>query len=318
MRDRHISGDPLQTTISSRIDFRGIALHSGAEVVICVHPAPADHGIVFERIDLDLPDADRRIAVQPGALREASLCTRIGNAAGVTVSTIEHLMAALAGCGIHNALVALDGPEVPILDGSARPFAAAFVGAGVTRLDAPLRAIRVLNAVEVRMGDAWARLEPADLLSIAFEIDFPDAAIGKQTLELALCNGTFVRELSDCRTFCRQSDVDFMRANGLALGGSYENAVVVQGDLVLSPGGLRHSDEPVRHKMLDAMGDLAVAGAPILGRYVGHRAGHTLTGRLLRALMADPEAWEWVTVDGARAHAMPGAGVCAADLLARA
>ena len=140
------------------------------------------------------------------------------------------------------------------------------------------------------------------------------AAIGHQQLELELCNGTFVRELSDCRTFCRQADVDFMRANGLALGGTYENAVVVEGADVLSPGGLRRDNEPVRHKMLDAMGDLAVAGAPILGRYVGHRAGHTLTGRLVRALLADPLAWDWVVVDGEQAHSLPGAGVCAEDL----
>lgn len=304
----------MQTTLSQRIDFTGIALHSGQAVALSVHPAPADHGIVFERTDLDLPLSHRRIHVSAQALIETSLCTRLGNGAGVTVSTIEHLMAALAGCGIHNALITLDGPEVPILDGSARPFVAAFVGAGITALDVPLRAIRILSPVEVRMGEAWARLEPAEHLSIAFEIDFPDAAIGNQSLELALCNGTFVRELSDSRTFCRQADVEFMRANGLALGGSYDNAVVVQGDAVLSPGGLRHADEPVRHKMLDAMGDLAVAGAPILGRYVGFRAGHTLTGRLVRALLTDPAAFEWVTVDGERAHAMPGAGVCVADL----
>lgn len=304
----------MQTTIATTAEFTGVALHSGEEVTLAVHPAPAGHGIVFERSDFAGPVSGRRIAVAPGALIEATLCTRIGNAEGVTVSTIEHLMAALAGCGIHNARVTLDGPEVPILDGSARPFVAAFVAAGTRVLDAPLRAIRVLKPVEVRMGEAWARLEPADQLSIAFEIDFPDAAIGHQQLELELCNGTFVRELSDCRTFCRQADVDFMRANGLALGGTYENAVVVQGDAVLSPGGLRRDNEPVRHKMLDAMGDLAVAGAPILGRYVGYRAGHTLTGRLVRALLDDPRAFAWVTVDGEQAHSMPGAGVCAADL----
>lgn len=291
--------------------FDGVALHSGQPVALTVHPAPADHGIVFRRTDLTPAVL---VPVRAAALIEASLCTKVGTPAGITVSTIEHLMAALAGCGIHNALIDIDGPEVPILDGSARPFVAAFVQAGLQTQDAPLRAIRVLRAVEVRMGDAWARLEPAEVLSIAFEIDFPDAAIGHQHLELALCNGTFVRELSDCRTFCRQSDVDFMRANGLALGGTYDNAVVVQGDAVLSPGGLRRFNEPVRHKMLDAMGDLAVAGAPILGRYVGHRAGHTLTGRLVRALLADDLAWEWVTVEGPQAHAMPGAGVCAEDL----
>ncbi len=306
----------MQTSLSIPTWFDGVALHSGKAVSLCVHPAPAGHGIVFERSDLDLPRAERRIAVSPAALIEANLCTKIGNDHGVTVATIEHLMAALAGCGIHNALVTLDGPEVPILDGSSRPFVAAFVAAGFTELAAPLRAIRVLHPVEVRMGEAWARLEPADALSIAFEIDFPDAAIGHQAWELELCNGTFVRELSDCRTFCRQSDVDFMRANGLALGGTYENAVVVQGDAVLSPGGLRRANEPVRHKMLDAMGDLAVAGAPILGRYVGHRAGHTLTGRLLRALLDDAQAWEWVVVSDRQAHSLPGAGVCAEDLRA--
>lgn len=308
----------MQTTLTRSIRFDGIALHSGRQVALEVHPAPADHGVVFERTDLDLPLAERLIPVCAASLVETSLCTRIANPSGVSISTIEHLMAALAGCGVHNARVTLDGPEVPILDGSSVPYVAAFVEAGVERLPAPLRAIRVLRIVEVQMGEASARLEPAEHLSIAFEIDFPDAAIGHQQLELALCNGTFVRELSNCRTFCRQADVDFMRANGLALGGSYDNAVVVQGDAVLSPGGLRRAGEPVRHKMLDAMGDLAVAGAPILGRYVGHRAGHTLTGRLVRALLADPTAFEWVTVDALMAHAMPGAGVCAEDLLALA
>lgn len=304
----------MQTTLQTSVRFSGIALHSGQAVTLEVRPAPANHGIVFERGDLPGPVAARRVRVGAEALIEANLCTRIGNPQGVTVSTIEHLMAALAGCGIHNALICLDGPEVPILDGSAQPFVAAFVDAGVRTQNAPLRALRVLRPVEVRIEDAWARLEPADHLSIAFEIDFPDAAIGRQQLELTLCNGTFVRELSDCRTFCRQSDVDFMRANGLALGGTYDNAVVVDGAEVLSPGGLRRANEPVRHKMLDAMGDLAVAGAPILGRYIGHRAGHTLTGRLVRALLADPLAHEWVCVDSDQAHSMPGAGVCAADL----
>ena len=300
------------------VRFDGTALHSGDAVALTVRPAPAGHGVVFERLDLDRPARERRIRVSPEALIEANLCTKIGNDHGVSVATIEHLMAALAGCGIHNALVTLDGPEVPILDGSARPFVAAFVASGTRAQNVPLRAIRVLRPVEVRMGDAWARLEPAGTLSIAFEIDFPDAAIGRQTCEMELANGTFVRELSDCRTFCRQEDVDFMRANGLALGGTYENAVVVQGDTVLSPGGMRRVDEPVRHKMLDAMGDLAVAGAPILGRFIGHRSGHTLTGRLVRALMAEASAWEWVVVDGAQAHRMPGAGVCPEDLRASA
>lgn len=304
----------MQTTLQKSVSFSGIALHSGECVVLRVHPARADEGIVFERTDIAGPRAAARVAVRHDALIETSLCTRIGNAAGVTVSTIEHLMAALAGCGIHNARITLDGPEVPILDGSARPFVAAFLAAGVRKLNAPLRAIRVLRPVEVRMDQALARLEPAPRLSMAFEIDFPDAAIGHQSKELVLCNGTFVRELADSRTFCRQQDVDFMRANGLALGGSFDNAVVVKGAAVLNPGGLRHADEPVRHKMLDALGDLAVAGAPILGRYVGYRAGHTLTGRLVRALLADPTAFAHVVVSDDEAHSLPGAGLSEMDL----
>ncbi len=304
----------MQTTLQTTVRFQGAALQSGKSVNLRIHPAPAGAGIVFERTDLALSLSQRRIRVSPAALIEANLCTRIGNGAGVTVSTIEHLMAALAGCGIHNAHITLDAEEVPILDGSARPFVASFIAVGIRQLRAPLRAIRVLRPVEVRDGAAFARLEPAPHLSIAFEIDFPDAAIGRQTKDLVLCNGTFVRELADSRTFCRMADVDFMRANGLALGGTMDNAVVFDGADVLSPGGLRHADEPVRHKMLDAMGDLAVAGAPIIGRYVGHRAGHVLTGRLVRALLADRGAFERVTVSDAEAHAMPGAGVCAEDL----
>ncbi|WP_209425994.1 UDP-3-O-acyl-N-acetylglucosamine deacetylase [Pararhodobacter sp. SW119] len=299
----------MQTTIQTAVSFSGVALHAGATVTLCVRPAAADTGIVFERLDLAMPRAARRVLVSIDALIETNLCTRIGNAHGVTVSTIEHLMAALAGCGIHNALITLDGPEVPILDGSARPFVDSFLRAGIRRLAAPLAAIRVLRPVEVRMGDARARLDPAPELSIAFEIDFPDRAIGRQVLDLSLRNGAFVRELSDSRTFCRQSDVETMRTQGLALGGTYENAVVVSGARVLSPGGLRHPDEPVRHKMLDAMGDLAVAGAPILGRYTGHRAGHTLTGRLVRALLADPANYERMPVDAKTAAILPGIGI---------
>jgi len=304
----------VQTTLLKTVRFEGTALHSGKPVSLRVLPAPAGSGIVFERTDLALGPAQRRIRVSSEAWIEASLCTRIGNGDGVTVSTIEHLMAALAGCGIHNARITLDGDEVPILDGSARPFVASFIAAGVRRMRAPLRAIRVLRPVEVQLDEAFARLEPAPQLSIAFEIDFPGTAIGRQARDMVLCNGTFVRELADSRTFCRLADVDFMRANGLALGGTLDNAVVFDGVDVISPGGLRHADEPVRHKMLDAMGDLAVAGAPIIGRYVGYRAGHALTGRLVRALLADATAFERVTVSDAEAHAMPGAGVCAEDL----
>ena len=305
----------MQTTLGSSVTFTGIGLHSGKPVRLVAHPAPADHGIVFRRTDVK--GVDPRIPALWDHVTPSKLCTLIENADGVSVSTIEHLMAALAGLGIGNALIEIDGPEVPILDGSSAPFVKAIRRVGVSRLDADLRAIRVIAPIEVREGDAVARLEPATMLEIDFAIDFADAAIGKQAKSLKMANGAFVRELMDSRTFCRQADVDYMRANGLALGGTYENAVVVDGDAVLSPGGLRHSDEAVRHKMLDAMGDLALAGAPLMARYVGNRAGHAMTNKLLRALFAAPECWIWETCSPEQAHRLPGAGVLRGAMAAR-
>lgn len=277
-----------------------------------VRPAPVDHGIWFRRTDVT--DRDPMIPARWDMVTPSRLCTLVENADGVSVSTIEHVMAALAGSGVHNALIDIDGPEVPILDGSAVPFVGGFLAAGLDELDAPVRAVRVLKSVEVREGNAIARLDPAEMLEIDFRISFEDAAIGTQSRSLNMANGAFVRELSDSRTFCRQSDVEAMREAGLALGGTLENAVVFKGDQVLSPGGLRHTDEPVRHKMLDALGDLALAGGPILGRYTGDRAGHALTNRLLRALFADPTAWRVVDCGPQTLGKLPGAGVHAGDL----
>jgi UDP-3-O-[3-hydroxymyristoyl] N-acetylglucosamine deacetylase len=301
----------VQTTLTSPVTFTGTGLHSGAPVRMTVRPAPADHGIWFRRTDLP---GDTRIPARWDAVPQSRLCTVVANGAGVSVSTVEHVMAALAGTGIHNALIDIDAAEVPILDGSARPFVAAFLATGLREQDAPVRAIRVLKPVEVREGAAMARLEPAEMLEIDFRIDFAEGAIGLQTRRLNMANGAFVRELSDSRTFCRQTDVDDMRARGLALGGTLENAVVFDGDRVLSPGGLRHADEPVRHKMLDALGDLALAGGPLLARYVGVRAGHALTNRLLRALFADPLAWMAVDCGPQTLGKLPGVGVHVGDL----
>ena len=284
-----------------------------------VRPAPGGHGIWFRRMDI-ARDSALGGAMVPAiwsAVQSAKLCTLIANADGVVVSTIEHLMAALAGCAIQNALIEIDGPEVPILDGSAMPFVEGFLAAGIQPQDAAVRAIRVLKTVEVRDGEAVARLEPSEMLEIDFRIDFTDAAIGSQNKSLNMANGAFVRELSDSRTFCRNSDVIAMQKLGLALGGTLENAVVFDGDQILNPGGLRYADEPVRHKMLDALGDLALAGGPLLGRYTGIRAGHALTNRLLRALFATPGAWR---IDDCSAHTggkLPGVGVHQGDLPAR-
>lgn len=305
----------MQTTIKSPVTFSGVGLHSGAPVRMTVRPASAEYGIWFRRTDLDREGRrDPMVAAHWSAVVPSRLCTRIENADGVAVSTIEHIMAALAGCGIHNALIEIDGPEVPILDGSAAPFVSGIMARGVRELAAPLRCIEVLKPVEVREGDAVARLDPADTLEIDFHIDFDDAAIGQQRKSLKLANGAFVRELSDSRTFCRQSDVDAMRQNGLALGGSYHNAVVVEGDRILTPGGLRHQDEAVRHKMLDALGDLALAGAPIMGRYTGHRAGHALTNKLLRALLTAPGACRVVECADDRRALMPGVDLHRGDI----
>lgn len=302
----------MQNTLKSPARFTGLGLHTGLPVRMVVHPAAADHGIRFRRTDV--ADRDALVPALWDAVTPSRLCTVVENADGVSVSTIEHVMAALAGSAIHNSLIEIDGPEVPILDGSSLAFVTGFLAAGIEEQDAPIRAVRVLKAVEVRDGDAVARLEPADMLEIDFSIDFADAAIGAQSRVLNMANGAFVRELSDSRTFCRQADVDAMRANGLALGGTLENAVVIDGDRVLSPGGLRHQDEPVRHKMLDALGDLALAGGPILGRYTGVRAGHALTNRLLRALFATPGAWSFQHCTGTASGKLPGVGVHAGDL----
>ncbi len=297
----------MQTTIKSAVTFQGVGLHSGAPVRMVVRPASAEHGIWFRRTDVIFKD--NLVAARWDVVNQSPLCTKIQNEAGITVSTVEHIMAALMGCGIHNALIEIDGPEVPILDGSSQRFVRALLARGVQVLDTPVRAIEVLKPVEVRRGDAIARLEPAGELQIDFSIDFADAAIGRQSKVLNMANGSFVRELCDSRTFCRKADVDAMHEQGLALGGTLENAVVVDGDRVLSPGGLRHTDEAVRHKMLDALGDLALAGAPILGRYSGERAGHALTNDLLRCLFADPEAFRMMVCDAATAARLPGAGV---------
>ncbi|MCT4559569.1 MAG: UDP-3-O-acyl-N-acetylglucosamine deacetylase [Pelagimonas sp.] len=307
----------MQTTIRSAITFEGVGLHSGAPARLTIRPAGADHGIWFKRTDVLL--GDTMIPALWDAVETSPLCTLIVNQVGVSVSTVEHVMAALAGCGIHNALIEIDGPEAPILDGSSAPFVRGILARGVRRLAQPVRAIEILTPIETRTAHGWARLSPNDPrgasgLTMDFEIDFADAAIGAQKKRLNLANGTFVRELCNSRTFCRAADVDAMRAAGKALGGTYENAVVVDGDRVLSPGGLRHADEAVRHKMLDALGDLALAGAPILGHYQGYKAGHAMTNALLREVFANIDAFRIVTCDAPMAARLPGAGVNAEEI----
>lgn len=298
----------MQNTLKASVVFEGVGLHTGKPARMILRPAPAGYGIVFKRTDIAL--GNTAIPARWDLVDRSPLCTRLVNAAGVSVSTVEHIMAALAGCGVHNALVEIDGPEVPIADGSAAPFVRAIMARGLQRLSMPVTAYQVLKPVTVERDGARATLLPSDRLTIEFHIEFAEAAIGRQSKVLDMRNGSFARELCDSRTFCRRADVEAMQASGLALGGvPGENAVVFDGEQVESGAGLRHSDEPVRHKMLDALGDLALAGGPVLGRYVGERAGHALTNTLLRALFAEPGAVRAVACDAAMTARLPGQGL---------
>ncbi len=303
----------MQNTLKYPVTFTSVGLHSGQPVRMVIRPASAEHGIWFRRTDV--VDADNLIPAIWNVAEHSALCTKLVNAEGVSIATVEHVMAALAGCGVHNALIDVDGPEVPILDGSSVPFVRGIMARGLQRLAAPVRAIEVLKTVTVERDGASATLAPAETLKIDFHIDFEDAAIGRQSKTLVMNNGAFARELCDSRTFCRQADIDLMHANGLALGGAPgENAVVFDGNAVSSPGGLRHRDEPVRHKMLDALGDLALAGGPIFGHYTGIRAGHTLTNMLLRTLFATPGAARMIVCNAEQTARLPGVGLHWAEI----
>lgn len=301
----------MQTTLKRAVTLVGMGLHSGRPARMVIRPETSG-GIRFRRVDIT--DRDNVIPARWDLVTDTRLCTLLSNSAGASLGTVEHVMAALAGTGVTHALIDIDGPEVPIMDGSSLRFVQAILRVGLQTLPGDLRAIQILKPVQEVQGDIIAELTPSDSLSIDFEIDFEDAAIGRQARRMAMENGAFVHGLADCRTFCRRADVEAMQAHGLALGGSLDNAIVVEGDRVLNPGGLRRADEFVRHKMLDALGDLALAGAPILGAYRGVRAGHGATNRLLRRLFATPDAFAFVTLDADAARLLPGAGVDAGDL----
>jgi UDP-3-O-[3-hydroxymyristoyl] N-acetylglucosamine deacetylase len=262
-------------------------------------PAPAGQGIVFRRIDR--PELAHIVGANEIVARFDSIVdTRhgmtLGNKHGVRVATVEHLMAALMGCGIDNIEVELTGPEVPAMDGSAAPFVFLIECAGQKQFNVRRRALRVLRPVVVEDGDKRAELLPAPRFTVDIEIDFSAAAVRRQRFIVDVTEAEFRAHVSRARTFGFLSEVETLRANGLALGGSLENAVVVDGNVVLNAGGLRFSDEFVRHKALDAIGDLALAGAPILGRFRGLRSGHTLNAALMRALFASSDAFEFVTL----------------------
>ena len=264
-----------------------------------LRPAPADSGIIFRRADLGA-----EIRASWMSAKESALSTVLSHGEGMQIGTIEHLMAAFAGSGIDNAVVELDGPEVPIMDGSAAPFVSLIERAGIVVQDAARRAFKVLKPVEITENGASAALLPEHGFSMSFEIDFDNPLIRRQDISLALDPETFKAELAPARTFGWLDDWPRLKAAGLARGGSLDNAVVISGDRVLNDGGLRFADEFVRHKLLDALGDLYLAGGPIIGHFRGVRSGHALTRRLLAALFADRDAWLATTVSDA---AVPGA-----------
>jgi UDP-3-O-[3-hydroxymyristoyl] N-acetylglucosamine deacetylase len=279
----------MQKTLFNDVKCRGIGLHSGEGVTLTLRPAPADHGIVFIRTDIR--DRDNRISALYDNVIDTRLCTVIGNKAGASVGTIEHLMSALCGCGVDNAVVELDGPEVPIMDGSSLLFVDMIDEAGLRAQMQPRRAIRILKEIVIEEGGKTARLSPADGFIFGGEIDFIHPSIGRQSFRTKLVNGNFRHDIASARTFGFAKEVEFMRQNGLARGGSLDNAIVLNDTAIMNEGGLRFDDEFIRHKLLDAIGDLYLAGGPILGAYDGSKAGHALNNAVLRKLMATPDAW---------------------------
>lgn len=279
----------MQHTISKPVMIEGVGLHSGALVRMRIAPAPADHGIIFVRTDL--PEARNIIRARFDKVSDTRLCTVIQNVHGASVGTIEHLMAALRGCGIDNVRIDIDAPEVPIMDGSAKPFVDLFDQTGLVRQSAPRRAIKILKEVIVRDGDKMVRLAPSSIPVFTGKIDFGHSSIRTQEYTLKLLNGNFRHDVADCRTFGFLNEVKALQAVGLARGGSLDNAIVLDEEGILNPEGLRCTDEFARHKVLDAVGDLYLAGGPILGAYDGYKAGHALNNAILHAVFADSTAW---------------------------
>ena len=285
--------DHHERTLIAPAICAGVGVHSGERVRLVIRSAPVGTGVVFVRTDVT--DRDNRIPVSGEAVVEARLNTMIENADGVRLSTIEHLMAAFAALGVSNVVVEVNGPELPIMDGSALPFVQLLDRAGFRRQEAPVRYIEILEPVVVEDGDKRAALIPCERYEMRFEIDFDSAVIGNQVVDFVVDEATFRDQIMAARTFGFAHEVEALRRAGLARGGSLENAVVIDGDTILNPGGLRMEREFVKHKALDAIGDLYVLGAPLLGRYEGVKAGHALNNQLVRALLAAPHAWREVT-----------------------
>lgn len=294
-----------QRTLRQPISYVGIGLHSGRHCSLVVQPAPPNTGITFLR--KDAPPGEGLVPARWYHAVDSELCTTLRNAHGVEVATVEHLLAALAGCGVDNALIELDGPEVPIMDGSADPFVATIEHIGTVNQPAHRYVLWVRRPVEVSEGDRFAALMPSLTPRITVSIDFSAPAVGRQTYSVELVNEAFRRDVARARTFGFLAQIDELRRRGLVQGGSLRNAVLVDGERIVNEEGLRFHDEFVRHKVLDTLGDLTLAGVPILGHAFTYKPGHQLNVALLRALFADPGAWSYIAMDELRGLLQRGA-----------
>jgi len=284
-----------QRTLKNVIRASGVGLHTGEKVLMTLRPAAPNTGVVFRRVDLTSP-VD--IPVSAELVGDTRLCSTLDNGQA-SVATVEHLMSALAGLGVDNVYVDLDGPEVPIMDGSASSFVFLLQSAGIEAQNVAKKFVRIKKTIEVVEGDKWVRFEPFDGFKISFTIDFKHPVFEKSGQEITLdfANTSYVKEVSRARTFGFMQEVEWLRANGLALGGSLDNAIVMDEFRVLNNDGLRYEDEFVKHKVLDAIGDLYILGQPIIGAFYAHKSGHALNNRLLRTLLQDQSAWEYVSFD---------------------
>lgn len=285
-----------QRTLKNVIRATGVGLHSGEKVFMTLRPAAVNTGIVFRRIDLPSPV---EIKAQAHLVGQTQLCTVLVDENGIKIQTTEHLLSAFSGLGIDNAYVDLSSEEVPIMDGSAGPFVFLIQSAGIEEQNADKRFIRIIKTIQVNDGDKWARFEPYDGFKVGFTIDFKHPAFKKSmaNAEIDFSTTSFVKEVSRARTFGFMKDIEYMRDRNLALGGSLDNAIVLDDYRVVNEDGLRYEDEFVKHKILDAIGDLYLMGRSIIGAYVAYKSGHGLNNLLLRALIADPTAWEEVSFE---------------------
>ena len=282
-----------QRTLKNTIRATGVGLHTGEKVYLTIRPAEVNTGVIFRRVDLAEPVT---IKATPKNVGETVLSTTLV-AGDVKISTIEHLLSAFAGLGIDNAIIDVSAPEVPIMDGSAGPFVFLLQSAGVDEQDCPKQYIRIKRPIKVQNGDKWASFEPFEGFKVTFTIDFEHPAFEDhlKTATMDFSSTTFVKEVSRARTFGFMKDIDMLRENNLALGGSLDNAIVVDDDKILNEDGLRCADEFVKHKILDAIGDLYLLGHSLIGQFTGYKSGHGLNNKLLRALLEDTESWEMVT-----------------------